>query len=260
LPRRAHRRIRTALAAAGLSLTVLLALPGVAQAGQLLTPYTVFTGPTPTSTKWYDFTTTTPYWSVVALRPPVNADYDQVLTDWSGNRLGASSLGTGELDFVAIDSNLRPLGNYSSEVHPYAGSGGYGVELAQGSQVVSANLPPSGGFPVALQPIPLYGGFLAVRDVYLTAGTRYIVYLFSYGDNVTRGGYLSVMASDPSAPGTWIVGRSGAAATCGWDQRQGHIDNFKCYVLYTPPRTAWYGLVMINPYSNGDVSVGISPF
>ena len=34
---------------------------------------------------------------------------------------------------------------------------------------------------------------------------------------------------------------------------------FKCYVVYTPPRSAWYGLVMINPYANGDVDVGIGP-
>lgn len=131
------------------------------------------------------------------------------------------------------------------------------MELAEGSQTVSANLPPSGGLPISIQPVPLSGGFLAVRDVYLTAGSTYIFYPFSYGDDVTRGGYLSVMASDPFASSTWIVARSGAAASCGWDQRFGRNDNFKCNFLYTAPRSAWYGLVMINPYANGDVGVGI---
>jgi len=56
---------------------------------------------------------------------------------------------------------------------------------------------------------------------------------------------------------TSLAGRSGAAAKCGWDQRLGRNDNFKCNVVYTPPRSAWYGLVMINPYVNGDVGVGI---
>jgi hypothetical protein len=77
----------------------------------------------------YTFNTTSYYWSVVALSTTV--DYDLRLYDSNGTPLGSSTYGTGVTDFVAINSNLRPLGSYRATVNHFAGTGSYYV-LASG--------------------------------------------------------------------------------------------------------------------------------
>ncbi|MBO1330129.1 hypothetical protein [Streptomyces sp. VRA16 Mangrove soil] len=95
-----------------------------------LTNHQSQTRPTPDPAHNYRFDTTKVFWSVVALRPPAGADYDLRLYDDQAQNdlLGASVAGTGVTDFVAINSNVRPTGDYYPRVTQVSGTGDYGVE------------------------------------------------------------------------------------------------------------------------------------
>ena len=88
------------------------------------------TRPTPIVDHNYRFDTTRIFWSVVTLRPPAAADYDlRVYDDSNLSQLLESSLAlTGVIDFVAINSNRRPLGDYYPQVHAVSGTGDYAIE------------------------------------------------------------------------------------------------------------------------------------
>ena len=75
----------------------------------------------------YSFSTTTYYWSVVAVRPTGTNDADlRVYDDYNQSLfLKGSTYGGTETDFVAIDSNRRALGDYYPRTNQYSGTGGY---------------------------------------------------------------------------------------------------------------------------------------
>ncbi|MDQ1521344.1 MAG: hypothetical protein QOI55_2417, partial [Actinomycetota bacterium] len=95
--------------------------------------------PTPSPPHNYGYNTANAYWSVVATRPPGGSDYDFNVYD---NRnltgiLASSSYSGSVIDFIAVDSNRRSVGDYYPQVFDYAGTGNYGIEYYDGNTVAS---------------------------------------------------------------------------------------------------------------------------
>jgi hypothetical protein len=185
------------------------------------------------------------FWSVVAMRPPVAADYDLYLYDdlAQTNSVGVSALGTGTVDFLAIDSNAgrRPLGGYYPRVSAFTGTGEYQIELAQGANLLQAS-----------EQIPMGAGEVAtVRDVCLTAGDQ--VTLTLTPSDASQYGELFVMADDPGNSSTWVQSRGGAAAAS-----PSHNPGEATSLAFTAPGTACYGVVLINGSGSGTYTLARS--
>ncbi|MFE7245151.1 hypothetical protein [Streptomyces sp. NPDC057580] len=106
-----------------------------------LTSHQSQTRPTPDPAHNYRFDTTKVFWSVVALRPPTTADYDLRLYDdeAQNNLLTTSVAGAGVTDFVAINSNRRPTGDYYPRVSLISGSGDYRIEADETEGIFSGS-------------------------------------------------------------------------------------------------------------------------
>jgi IPT/TIG domain len=176
----------------------------------------------------YSDTTTSGYWSVVAEKPDAGSDTDlSVYNDFGETSLlGSSAYGGTTTDFVAINSNSghQALHTYYPKVHEFAGSGGYTIENAQGTNSLST------GTSV----VSLAGTDLSrVWDSYQGAGVP--VY---YRAVPAAGQDVQLFALNAASNS---VSRSGAAAT-GTDPGAGN----PATLVYTPASTGWNGLVMLN--------------
>jgi hypothetical protein len=193
----------------------------------------------------YQFNTISDYWSVVAV--DTSADYDISLYDTGGGLLGSSILGTGKIDFIAINSNLRPLGTYVATVTHYAGSAPYYVEQRQGHTTTTLPTPTNNGVTGAGDPQLAFASVqsqdvISVSDIYLTAGRQFWVNV----PDTAEGFYF--LESNPADPSTFIRSRTQATQIAGTREAQG------C-TLYT----GWHGLVEINtdappPHTTNPVS------
>jgi hypothetical protein len=242
---------RPVVMAAFLSAMAVFTLPGVAQAGQPMGNYAPVTSSVPW-VQYYDITTTTPYWSVGAIKPSPDADYDMQLTDAQNVVLASSTMGQGKVDFVAINSNVRPfptLYGIKAWLFGYPGTGpgkgSYTVEFAQGTDSLRTDLPHD------YQPVAMYGGFVAVRDVYLLAGHDYELTIAKPNPGPFAMGESYLLRT---SPGPTLVGRSGAMQTCTFklDQSNTPIGGNYCHHRLVPTESGWYGLVAVT-YS-GDLA------
>ncbi|MGL5859022.1 MAG: CARDB domain-containing protein [Angustibacter sp.] len=209
----------------------------------LLSDYAEKRRPTPVPAHHYGYATTTGYWSVVAIRPNPAADYDLQLYDdrGLGTFLRGSSFGGATVDFVAVDSNRRALGDYYPRINQFAGTGDYDIELAQGSAVA-----PFGTSTLTMGSRDV----VTVRDVFLTAGstTRFRVQPSNSGQDAE----VFLMGSNSADPGSWTPARSqavGLSTTAG----AGGAEQFD----YTAPVSQWYGVVVVNKAGSGPYSLGI---
>ncbi|MEV1329384.1 hypothetical protein AB0J20_07385 [Micromonospora costi] len=202
--------------------------------------YAPLTRPLPTPPHNFGYSTSSPYWSVVALKPN-SGDLDLQLYDDRGQGvyLTGSAQGGTAIDFVAVDSNRRALGDYYPRVFNWSGGGGYRVELAQGSAVLNA-----GSSTITMGT----NNVVTVRDAYLTAGVPVTISVAA--TNVGQDAELFVLDSDPANAATWIRPRSGAVAvaTAGG---AGATET----VTFTPARTAWYGVVVTNKAGSGNYTL-----
>ncbi|MFI0237584.1 hypothetical protein [Streptomyces sp. NPDC016845] len=160
------------------------------------------TRPTPEPAHNYRFDTTRVFWSVVALRPPTSADYDLRLYDdqAQNNLLTASLLGAGVTDFVAINSNRRPTGDYYPRVNVVSGTGDYQIEADETEGVFSGS------------PTVTMGAdrLAAVWDICLSAGEKATYTVTPSG--VGQDAELFVLGADRGGA-DHVVGRGGATAT-----------------------------------------------
>jgi hypothetical protein len=226
----AVRRTGSLLAAA-LAGAVVLALPGVASAAVAVTPLTSKVAVTGARAGLYSATTGHPYWSVVAVYPPADQDYDLGVYDNAGHQLASSAYGTGTVDFVAIDSNHRALGTYQVSVTGFAGATGqYRIELADPGTI----LPKSGTVCCGEEYVFTNGDFIEINDVYLTAGSE-------YGLGNSFQGELFLMGDNPVDSSTWVRSRANAVAYTS--PVPGGA--YGC-ALYRAPRSGWYGLISID--------------
>ncbi|MFD4555562.1 hypothetical protein ACFWP5_14780 [Streptomyces sp. NPDC058469] len=190
------------------------------------------TAPTPVHN--FGFNTAVHSWSVVALRPLAPADYDLKVYDdraqTSPNLLARSDFFNQAVDFVAIDSNLRPVGDYYPQVVQFAGAVSYYVEYASGFQT----LQPASSNTFHLddsQPA-------AVQDTDLTAGVPVTISLTEA--SVISTASLFIMGDDPSTPSTFVQGRGSAVAFKAADP----IFGGPVSVTFTPTRTGRYGVLV----------------
>ena len=202
--------------------------------------YQPLSRPTPNPPHNYVALTNTPYWSVVAVRPPSGADYDlQMWADRAQTALLANSAyGGSTVDFVAVDTNRRPTGAYFPRIYRYSGSGPYQVEFAQGAQQL-----PVGTVNVAMGPQSV----VAVRDTMLAAGTPATISLTPLNGQECE---LFLLFSDPTNPTSWVQGRSAAVAsstTAGPGAFQ--------QITFTPTVTAWYGVVVVTKDGSGSYTL-----
>ncbi len=185
----------------------------------------------------YSFTTTTGYWSVVAVKPDAATDVDLTLfNDFNEtSALASSTFGGTTTDYVAINSNsardrCRPT---TRAVNQFAGSGGYVIQSAQGTNALSTGI----DSPVMLSTQPA-----RVWDSFQTVGVPVFYRAVpSAGQDVQLTGL---------AAGGTIVSRSGSIG--GVDPGAGNAAT----LTYTPAATGWAGLVLLNnSLSTGTVNV-----
>jgi hypothetical protein len=207
--------------------------------------YAPLTRPRPVPPHNFGYNTSTIYWSVVALRPPAGSDYDLSLFDDRNQTtfLTSSAWGGSTVDLVVVDSNLRALGDYYPRVNLFSGAGNpYQIELAQGAQIVGigASTVTMGSSNIA-----------AVRDTFLTAGVPVTINV-----TPTNGGQnpeLFLFGDDPAAPATFVQTRSSAVASSTFNGA-GVAEQF----TYTPTRTGWFGVAVINTAGSGNYTLTLS--
>ncbi|TYB98923.1 hypothetical protein FXF53_16515 [Micromonospora sp. WP24] len=201
--------------------------------------YAPLTRPTPTPPHNFGYSTSSVYWSVVALKPN-SGDLDLQLYDdrAQGVYLSGSAAGGTTVDFVAVDSNRRALGDYYPRVTNWSGGGGYRVELAQGASVLNG-----GSSTITMGT----NNVVAVRDTYLTAGVP--VTISAAATNVGQDAELFLMSSDANAA-TWIRPRSGAAAAA-----TGGGAGATETITFTPALSGWYGVVVVNKAGSGNYTL-----
>jgi len=200
---------------------------------------TALTRPTPETPHNYRYETTFAFWSVVALRPPANVDYDLAIYDDAAlqQRLAGSLLTGDTIDFVAVDSGRRPLGDYYPQVTRPAGStgtGDYRIELAATSRLLV-------GSPTQAMTAP--NDVVAVWDYCPSAaGSATITVTPS---DASQDAELFLLSSAAANPGSWVIGRSGAAAeSVGNGPGQPESITFN-------QQAGCYGVVLINRAGSG---------
>jgi hypothetical protein len=195
--------------------------------------YAEQTRPADGSLEGFSFNTNRVFWSAIAVRPPSNGSaYNLFVWDDPGGNLLKFSAGTPDVNFVAIDSNRRPFGDYYTWVHHVVNGGGgqYQVELGQGGDLFSANAVQT----VHMEP----GDVVVVRDSLINAGqtARFLAFP-SGGMDVDE----FLMGSDGADATTWVRSRAEAVASSAAHGVNG-IEDFS----YTAPATAFYGYVLVN--------------
>lgn len=206
--------------------------------------YAPVSRPTPTPHN-YSFNTNTIYWSVAAVRPPAGSDYDLTLYDDRNQTvsLGSSAWGGSTIDFVAVDSNRRALGDYYPRTYVFAGSGSYGFELAQGA----VTLPAATSTTITMGS----ANIVLARDAFLTAG---VPVTFSVTpSNAGQDPELFLLGSDPANSATWVRSRSSALASSSGAAAGGAE-----VLTFTPTISAWYGVVVTNKTGSGSYTLARS--
>jgi hypothetical protein len=193
----------------------------------------------------YRFDTNVVFWSVIALRPPANADYDLRLYDDAALRqlLAVSVAGQGEVDFIAIDSNQggRPAGDYYAEVTHVNGTGDYRIQFANGPN----QLRPEEKFTMGGDNV------VVARDHCVEAGTKLTV--TATPDNASQDAQLFVMSSDGSRP---VIATRSQAAASSTSHGPGEAESLE----FTAPGPALdcYSVVLVNKAGNGTYTLSVS--
>ncbi|MFJ3667306.1 hypothetical protein ACIPSE_12700 [Streptomyces sp. NPDC090106] len=200
-----------------------------------------FTSPAPPQN--FSLDTAVQSWSVVALRPSSPTDFDLALYDNRAQtiRLGSSTLNDQAVEFIAIDSNLRPPGDYYPRVSQFKGPGTYTIESVMGF----STLQPGSSTTIHLDDSQV----AAVQDTPLTAGVPVTITLTPQ-DPISVAG-LFVMGDDPGNPSTFVQSRTAAVASAVGANSGGQPVS----VTFTPSRTGEYGVVVTFDNVGGDYTL-----
>jgi hypothetical protein len=198
----------------------------------------VLTRPTPTPHN-FSFATNGPFWSVVAVKPGVDFDLDLYDDRPQTTNLAGSAAGGTNVDFVAVDSNRRPFGDYYPRVKQFSGSGSYLIQLAPGGGTLDST---------TTQSISMGSGdVVAVRDTLLTAGRTATFTVTASGSGDAK---LFVLGSKAADPATWVQGRPSALVarnTAG----PGGTET----ATVTAPEDGWYAVVIVNRSGTGSYNL-----
>lgn len=191
----------------------------------------------------FGFNTTVHSWSVVALRPSAPTDFDFTMYDDRAQTsfLKASNFNDQAVDFVAIDSNLRPLGDYYPRVNQFRGPGTFRIEHVQAFQTLQPASSSSFRFDDS--------NVAAVEETDLTAGVPVTISLTEA--SVISTASLFIMGDDPSTPATFVQNRSSAVVSAVADP----IFGGPVSVTFTPTRTGRYGVVVTGDNGGGDYTL-----
>jgi len=240
-----RRTVAGTLLALGVVTAAVVTLPGVAQAATVV-PANITNPLLAPGGGGTVLRTRVSYWSVVAVRSYPGQDFDVSVDTPTGTV--TSDQGENQTDFVAINSNLQPLGTFPLRINHYSGPDNdktFDYEHVESGKVFAPTMygattgnPANSGDRVDYDPAITRGANVAsVFDVQLTAGQYYVVksiYNFAHDANV----YL--LTSDPAQPSTWVRTRSSALHV-----QTGSAD---CTRIRAS-RSGWYGLVIL--YDNG---------
>ncbi|WP_328494769.1 hypothetical protein OHS59_19965 [Streptomyces sp. NBC_00414] len=204
----------------------------------------VMPSPNPPGSHNYRYDTEFRFWSVVALRPGADDDYELELYDDRAmtQRLGQSLSGRGATDFIAVDSNVdnRELGDYYPRVVHSFGSDPYTIEVADGGKV----LPHTGD-----QRTMADDDLVEVWDTCTDAEQSITV----TPSDPTQDAELYIVASRPG-PDTSVVGRQ-QILTGSVLGNAGEPES----VEFTPPAGLdCFGVVLINKSGSGMYSLAVS--
>lgn len=184
----------------------------------------------------YRYTTTTEYWSVVAVDPKSNFNPSLFLFDDKAQNdlLAESKWLNSSTEFIAVDSNVggRPLGTYFPYVSNSGGNGEYEIQVAQGSKIAG-----NGTQSVKMT----NASTVAVRDTYLEAGELYRFTLTPGGNQMI--GSLWLMSSDGGIDPVVPKGDYDNAEVGGPGET--------VVIEHVASRDAWYGLVVLSEGANG---------
>ena len=234
---RTRRRVRRGWTGTALTIVAVVAMVLVSQDAYAGTPLAdgavVTTSVAPTT---YTFSTVNYYWSIVAVA--TDADYDVRLYDANNTLLGTSDYATGVTDWIAINSNLRPLGSYSATVSHWSGTGPFYIQQHQGHTVTTLPASANDGVTGPSDPDLAFASVnsqdvLSVSDIYLTAGQKFWVNVA----NTSQDFFL--LESNPADPTTFIRTRAQAIGIAGTKNAQG------C-TMFTANYTGWHGLVEVS--------------
>ncbi|GAA4603788.1 hypothetical protein BJY16_004744 [Actinoplanes octamycinicus] len=207
---------------------------------------TALTRPTPETPNNFRYETQYAYWSVVALRPPANVDYDLDLYDDSAlqQQLASSVLPGDTIDFVAVDSGRRPLGDYYPVVRrpsSSTGTGDYRIELAATARLLVGS---------ATQAMNGANDVVAVWDYCPSAAATTTITVTP--SDPGQDAELFLLKSDPANPASWAIGRYQAAAeSVGNGPGQPESITFD-------QQEGCYGVVLINRAGSGTYTVAQS--
>ena len=189
----------------------------------------------------FSFSTSTFFWSVVAIRPGPFVDHDMKLFEDFGltTQIGSSGVAGSTVDFIAIDSNKKALTDYYPQVTQFSGVGSYRIELAQTSLSLGAN---------SSQAVSLGAtNVVAVRDTFLNSGATVTIKVTPAAGQDLE---LFLMRSISGQPATFVRPRGQAfktAAAAG----PGLVESF----TFVAPATDWYGVVIVNKAGSGSLTL-----
>jgi hypothetical protein len=238
------RSVFRSVASVAMALVLVFALPGAATAGGVLPADNMITvsGPQPILDNYF-IQTPRPFWSVVALNSDfsgIGPELDYDLGIFSSNTfLGSSEQFAPFVDFVAIDSNIRPPQFYTARVHQFAGSSTgpqYQIEFHEGNRTLFSGR-------TILPADSTRHAFVA--DIFVPAGRTVVVTAAKDIDFCPNGigfnyFFVALMASNPNAP---VQGRN-ASASFNAQIRDGAPGPCGLMVFNTAARTGFQGLVI----------------
>jgi hypothetical protein len=196
-----------------------------------LSAYTPVMRPVP-SPDWYSFSRGV-YWNAVAIRGPAESNYDLWLssTDSYADTLAASEYVGNAVDFVLIDGNHAPSGNYYPSVRQRTGRGQYTIESA----THTADLDSGANGTYIMTPDDV----VRVWDVSLANGTTYYLSVKPIAGDADLS--IALHKSQPSSSATWYQGRSSSVAFANYAGSGG-----TGFLSHTPTENDWYGFIVIN--------------
>ena len=195
--------------------------------------------PTPLVPHNFKFETSSTNWSAVALkRTAGDSFWVKLFDDSSLSSQLANAVGGDTLDFVAVDSNRRALGDYYPQVRrclTCIDSNTYSLQVAQGSSTLSEGT----------QSIPMGSSdIVAVRDVLLTAGVP--VHFQVNTTNIEQDPLVFLM----NAAGSQIKTRAQASVS-SVSGGTGVAEAFS----FTPTTTGSHGFILLNGSGSGNYEV-----
>lgn len=176
------------------------------QPERALNAYEPQTGSTPPISNHYYRFTPGNFWNGVAIRSPNGGDYDIALYDSSAfsNPAGRdwleASTTEDTVDYIVLDVNHAPMGNYFPEVAQLSGGGNYVIELAsQSDEVIDLD----GVYgPYSMTPSQI----IYVWDTVFSNGIRKYFAVNPESGNADLG--IALHDTNPASPSSWYQGAS----------------------------------------------------